>query len=220
MKKSSVVIGVMIACMGLTSCVTYDPMTGEKELNKTTQGGIAGAALGGILGAAVSKEDRMKGALIGAGIGGLAGGSVGYYMDRQENKLRQKMAGTGVTVTRDGDNIILNMPGNITFPTGLAELNPDFTRTLDGVATVLEEYESTLITIDGYTDSVGSESYNQTLSEKRAMSVATYLAGKGIQTARLAARGFGESNPVATNATAEGRAQNRRVELTLEPITK
>lgn len=205
----------------LSGCMTTDPYTGQKEMTKSTTGATFGAIAGALLGAATtSKGDRTKGVLLGAGIGAIAGGGVGAYMDKQESKLRQQLRGSGVSVTREGDNIILNMPSNITFDFNSDQLKPQFDNTLDSVTLVLNEYRSTLITINGYTDSVGSEQYNQQLSQRRALAVAQYLAQKGVVQQRLAAIGYGEAFPIASNATDEGRAQNRRVELELSPITK
>ncbi|MCI0749708.1 MAG: OmpA family protein [Nevskiales bacterium] len=141
-------------------------------------------------------------------------------MDVQETKLRQKLQGTGVSVTRSGDNIILNLPGNVTFRTGSADLNPDFFRVLDSVGLVLDEYEKTLIVIAGHTDSVGSDASNQQLSERRAMTVGQFLTGKGVSGQRLVIIGYGEARPIADNNTDQGRSQNRRVELTLEPLVQ
>ena len=155
-----------------------------------------------------------------AGIGAIAGGGVGYYMDTQEAKLRKQLRGSGVSVVRDGDNINLVMPGNITFPTNQSDLKTDFYDVLDSVALVLEEFDKTIIVVAGYTDSKGSDAYNQTLSEQRATSVADYLMAKKVVAARFEVVGFGEKSPVADNATEEGRALNRRVELTLMPITE
>lgn len=219
MKMTLTILTALITASLFTGCMTIDPLTGEEKLAGTSKTAMTGAAIGGILGMALSKNDRKKGAILGAGIGALSGAAVGSYMDKQEAVLRDRLAGTGVSVTRVGDNLILNLPSNITFASGQADLTADFTKTLDGVLVVLEEYESTLITIDGHTDSVGSMEYNQGLSERRAMSVARYLSNKGIQIARFAAYGHGEEQPIASNDTAEGRAANRRVMLTLEPIT-
>jgi outer membrane protein OmpA-like peptidoglycan-associated protein len=141
-------------------------------------------------------------------------------MDAQEAKLRQKLAGTGVSVTRQGDNIVLNMPGNITFKTGSSDLNADFYKVLDGVGMVVDEYEKTLIVVEGHTDNVGADDMNQALSERRAMSVGQYIATKGINSQRVLTAGFGESRPIASNDSDAGRAQNRRVEVRLEPITQ
>ncbi len=220
-KNPRILATTLILTIALSGCATTDPYTGEEKTTNTTTGAAFGALAGALIGAASSsKNDRTKGVLIGAGVGALAGGSVGYYMDRQEDKLRKQLQGTGVSVTRDGDNIILNMPSNITFDFDSYQLKPAFKPTLDSVVLVLNEFESTLITVEGHTDSKGSEAYNQKLSESRALSVSDYLIGKGVKKQRMAAIGKGELEPIADNNTINGRAQNRRVELTLEPIVK
>ena len=212
---------VLITTFAFAACTTTDPYTGEKQTTKSTTGAIFGAFAGALLGAATSsKNDRKKAMLKGAGIGAIAGGGVGHYMDQQEDQLRKQLGGTGVSVTRTGDQIILNMPSNITFDFGKADLKPQFIDTLDSVVLVLNKYPATLITIAGHTDSVGSDTYNQKLSENRALSVANYLATKNVAQQRLAAIGYGETRPIASNATEEGRAQNRRVELTLDPVAE
>lgn len=211
----------LLITITLISCTSTNPFTGEKEVNNTTQGSLWGALGGALLGAATAgKKDRKKRMLQGAGIGAIAGGSVGYYMDKQEDKLRQQLQGTGVSVTRDGDNIVLNMPSNITFDTNSHNLKGRFHDTLNSVILVLNEYKSTMITVMGHTDSTGSEAYNQKLSQERALSVANYLSNKGVAQQRLAASGYGEAFPVAPNNTEQGRAQNRRVEIQLEPVTE
>ena len=167
-----------------------------------------------------SSSDRKKRMLKAAGIGAIAGGGVGYYMDTQEAKLRQQLGDSGVSVVRDGDNVNLVMPGNITFPSNATDLKSSFFEVLDSVALVLEEFEKTTIVVAGYTDSKGTEAYNQKLSEQRAKAVASYLTSKGITAIRFETIGFGEKNPIADNSTEQGRSQNRRVELTLLPITE
>ena len=223
MAKSRLITG-MVVCTAVmfAGCQTTDPYTGEQETSKTTIGAGIGALAGAVLGAATGKDakDRRKRALIGAGVGGLTGAGVGAYMDAQEAKLRKKLAGTGVSVSRQGENIVLNMPGNITFKTGSADLNADFYKVLDGVGMVVDEYEKTLIVVEGHTDSVGSDESNQSLSERRAASVGQYIAGRGINGQRVLTAGFGESRPIASNDTDSGRSQNRRVEVRLEPITQ
>lgn len=210
------------AMVGLAGCQTVNPYTGESQTSKATKGAAIGAAAGAVAGLLTgddSKERRER-ALIGAGVGAVAGGSVGYYMDVQEAKLRQQLQGTGVSVTRIGDNITLNMPGNITFRTDSADLNSSFFSVLDSVGLVLKEYEKTIVEVAGHTDSTGTAEYNQALSQRRAQTVATYLGGKGVLQQRLITVGGGEGHPVASNDTPDGRQLNRRVELTLAPITQ
>ena len=163
--------------------------------------------------------DRRQRALIGAGVGALAGGAVGYYMDQQEAKLRAELAGTGVSVTRMGDNITLNMPGNVTFATDSSDLSPAFFDVLNSVGKVMKEFDQTVVEVAGHTDSTGSEDYNQSLSERRAASVSRYFSAKGIAEQRLLTVGMGELRPVADNGSADGRQANRRVEITMVPLT-
>jgi outer membrane protein OmpA-like peptidoglycan-associated protein len=165
-------------------------------------------------------RQHRKNALIGAGIGALAGGAAGNYMDRQEGKLRAQLQGTGVSVVRNGNNITLKMPGNITFNTDSAELQSNFYNVLNSVTLVLKQYDKTIIEIAGHTDNTGSGTYNQALSERRANSVAQYLESQGVDSQRVMAVGAGEGHPIAPNNAPEGRQANRRVELTLEPITQ
>jgi outer membrane protein OmpA-like peptidoglycan-associated protein len=209
----------MVATFGLGGCMTYDPYTGEEKTSNATKGSIIGAIGGAAIGAATSsKSDRGKGALIGAASGAAIGGGVGYYMDKQEAELRRKLEGTGVRVVRNGDEIELVMPGNITFDLNESSIKPSFSGTLESVALVLKEYDKTIIQIEGHTDSSGSDSYNQLLSERRASSVRDFLLNQGIEPKRTRAVGYGERYPVASNDTAAGREQNRRVELTLVPM--
>lgn len=208
--------------LALTACTTTDPYTGEQQTSNTAKGAAIGAIAGAVVGIATgnSAKQRRNRALLGAGVGALSGAAIGNYMDRQEAALRRKLEGTGVSVVRHGDNITLNMPGNITFDHDSAALNAQFFKVLNGVAAVLKEYEKTIIEVAGHTDSTGSDAYNQRLSERRAQSVAEYLQGQGIRSMRIITEGYGEQYPVATNETAAGRQQNRRVELTLAPITE
>ncbi|MGB5440199.1 MAG: OmpA family protein [Gammaproteobacteria bacterium] len=197
--------------------MTTDPYTGEREVNKTTKGAGIGA-LAGVLTAAIIGGDRKK-LLIGAGVGALAGGAVGNYMDRQENKLRMQLQSTGVSVTRSGDNIILNMPGNVTFATGSSDISSDFYPVLNSVVLVFNEFEKTYIDIIGHTDNTGSAELNQQLSEARANSVSRYFQSQGVLSQRVITKGMGFSQPMASNDTPEGRSMNRRVEILLTPIT-
>ena len=214
--KVAVVAAALIA---VAACETVNPYTNETQTSKAAKGAGIGAAAGAVVGL-LTKGDKLQNALIGAGVGALAGGGVGYYMDVQEKKLRDRMAGTGVTVTRMGDNITLNMPSNITFALNSADLNAQFFNALDGVSMVLKEYDKTVIEVAGHTDSSGSDQYNQALSERRAQAVAGYLGSHGVKTQRLITIGAGETHPVASNDTEAGRSQNRRVELTIVPVAK
>ena len=217
--KSVLVIAGMAAILG--GCETLDPYTGESETSKATKGALIGAAAG-VAAGLMSGDDaveRRQHALIGAGIGALAGGAVGNYMDRQEAELRAELQGTGVSVTRSGDNITLNMPGNVTFDTNSAALRPQFFGVLNSVGKVLTEYDKTVVEVAGHTDSTGSDSYNMQLSQRRANTVGEYLYTQGIMDQRIISVGMGEHHPIADNSTAEGRQLNRRVEITLVPVT-
>lgn len=217
MKKQ--IIAIVVAAT-LAACTT-DPFTGESKLSNTAGGAMLGAGAGALVGLAVGGTGvaQRNAALIGAGVGALAGGGIGLYMDKQEAELRAQLQGTGVSVTRNGDYIILNMPSNITFPTDQATVSPQFYPTLNSVALVLNKYNRTLVDVYGHTDSTGSDAHNLDLSQRRALAVATYLNAQGTDSRRFSIVGYGASRPIATNATAEGRAQNRRVEIELLPLT-
>ncbi len=202
-----------------SACSTVNPYTQEKQTSKVAIGTGIGAASGALVGLiTASSKHRQRNALIGAGIGALAGGGVGYYMDVQEAKLRQRLQNSGVSVTRSGEQIMLNMPGNVTFRTDSADINANFYDALNSVAIVLNEYKQTTVDVIGHTDSVGAADYNQRLSENRARSVAEYLAGQGVLADRLLIAGRGKTQPIASNDTPEGRSQNRRVTLQIAPI--
>jgi outer membrane protein OmpA-like peptidoglycan-associated protein len=217
----STLITMLVLCFALTGCYTYDPYTGEKKISDTTKGAGIGAATGIVVGLLTGGDAaaHRKNALIAAGVGALAGGAIGNYMDRQQAELRHDLAGTGVSVTRMGDNITLNMPGNITFKSGSSELDPSFFKVLNSVNLVVKKYNKTVVEVAGHTDSTGGTEQNQQLSERRANSVAQYLESQGLASNRVVTVGAGETRPVADNATAEGRQANRRVELTLTPLT-
>lgn len=209
-----------LAAMLATTACTTDPNTGQRSISKAAIGGIGGALGGYLLGDLVGgRHDRTE-KILGAGIGAVAGAGIGAYMDGQERKLREQTAGTGVDVIRDGDNLVLRMPSGITFAYNDAAVQPQFQPTLNNVSSVLAQYPKTYIDVYGHTDSDGSDAYNQTLSERRAQSVAGYLVSHGVQSARIATRGFGETQPIASNATEEGKAANRRVEIKIAPVTE
>lgn len=208
MKK--IILSLVAVCF-MSACAT-DPYTGESKVAKTAWGTGIGAAAGAGIGALIGGE---KGALIGAGIGGATGAAAGGYMDIQASKLRQKLTGTGVQVARDGDNVRLIMPNSITFNTNESTIKTSANSVLDSVALVAKEYDKTRLQVVGYTDSTGNDKINQPLSERRAAAVANYLALRGVQGSRISSYGAGSSNQIASNATTEGKAQNRRVEITL-----
>lgn len=196
------------------------PPAQQQGMSKTGKGALIGA-LAGVAAGLLSGDDateRRQRALVGAGVGGLAGAAIGNYQDRQERALREQMAGTGVDVVRDGNNITLNMPSGITFDFDKSNLKPEFYPVLDNVARTLQEYNQTIVEVAGHTDSVGSDAYNQKLSEQRADTVSGYLTSRGLNRDRFIVVGAGETHPVASNDTDSGRAQNRRVEITLVPI--
>lgn len=218
--KSKVFVA-LAATLALSACTTTNPYTGQSQLSNTAGGTLlgagGGAVAGAIVGAAVGGDPRV-GALIGAGVGGLTGGAIGNYMDQQEAELRAQLQGTGVSVTRVGDQLILNMPSNITFATDQSTVQPQFNQTLVSVALVLKKFDKTIVDVYGHTDSTGSNEHNLSLSQRRAVSVATLLANQGIDQRRFYIEGKGPSSPIASNATEQGRAQNRRVEIQISPI--
>lgn len=221
MKRGAILLAASVALASCSS--TTDPLTGKPQVNNTAAGAGIGAAVGALGGLLIAKDksgsDKRKAALIGAGVGALVGGGVGNYMDRQEQELRQQLLNTGVSVTRNGNEIILNMPSNVTFATDQDALNAQFYPVLNAVAIVLNKYPRTLLDVDGHTDSVGDELYNQGLSERRAVSVARYLNSQQVDSRRLRIIGFGETRPIADNASESGRAANRRVEVRISPLT-
>lgn len=194
---------------------------GYSGMSNTTKGAAIGALGGGTIGALATK-DHLKGGLIGAAAGAVLGGGIGYYMDRQEQQLRQRLedSGSGVQVQREGDNLRVILPSQVTFDFDSANIRPGFYAALNSVAQVLRENDQTVVDITGHTDSKGSDSYNQRLSEDRARAVADYLAAQGVSMARMNSRGMGESMPLASNGTESGRQQNRRVEILIKPLSQ
>lgn len=218
MKKFvAVIAGLSVVLAG---CTTIDQNTGTRVKSNTKTGALIGAAIGAGVGILSNNDSdqRRKNAMIGAGIGAVAGAGVGVYMDKQQEELRRKLAGSGVEVTRSGDELILNMPGDVTFQTNSAGIEPQFFPVLDNVAQVLNSYPATYIDIVGHADSQGPDAYNQDLSERRANAAAAYLVNHKVKVERIYVAGLGETMPIATNDTPEGRAKNRRVEIHLRPM--
>jgi outer membrane protein OmpA-like peptidoglycan-associated protein len=211
------------ASLLLSSCATYTGQTNAPDdPNRTRNGALIGAAIGAVAGILSGDDalERRQRALVGAGVGAVAGGGVGVYQDRQEAELRRRTAGTGIEVTRDGDVIKLNLPDGVTFDFNRADLKSQFYPALDQVASTMAEYNQTVVEVSGHTDSVGSDDYNQRLSEQRANAVANYLSGRGLMRERFEVVGMGERYPVADNNSDYGRAKNRRVEIRVVPLTQ
>ncbi len=211
----------MIISLALGACTTINPYSGDEQTSKATKGALIGAGVGALAGiiSGDDSRDRRKRALIGAGIGALAGGGIGYYMDVQEAKLREELKNTGIVFERQGDKIVMAMPGNVTFDTNESGIKSQFYPVLDKLAEVFNDQDQTFIEVAGHTDSTGSDSINRPLSQARASSVTSYLASKNVVSARLAEMGMGSDYPIADNDSEDGRRLNRRVEITLVPIT-
>ena len=207
-----------LALVSLSACVT-DPNTGNKVVSRTVLGGVGGTVLGGLLGGVIGGR---TGRIIGAGLGGVAGGVVGYRMDQQIKELKEQTAGSGVDVTETdgGQAILVNLPDGVTFATDSSAVSPTFRATLDQIAQSLRDYPNSLVDVYGHTDSTGSDSYNQALSERRAKAVSDYLTSRGVSSTRVRFQGFGETQPIASNDTIDGRAKNRRVEIKIVPVTQ
>ena len=210
MRKTTTAAALVCAALAVQAC--QGP--GQNTLAGAGLGALGGAALGTLAGG-----NDTRNALIGAGIGALAGGAIGNYFDQQEAAMRQNLAGSQVDVQRQGDTLLLNMPGGVTFQTGSAQIQPAFFGTLNQIANTLNQYPQTLIEVVGHTDSTGDAGFNQRLSEQRAQAVANYLIQSGVLPARIFTAGFGETRPVASNASPQGRQANRRVEMVIRPFT-
>lgn len=220
---SRLILSATLAAL-LAGCATQNPYDNQTStapeggMSKTAKYGGLGALAGAVAGAAISHDNRGKGALIGAAVAGAAGAGYGYYVDKQEAELRRSMEGTGVQVERQGDNLQLIMPGNITFATNSADIAGNFYAPLNNLANSFKQYDQNSIEIVGHTDNVGAYQYNMTLSQRRAQSVANYLTAQGVNGMRITTRGMGPDQPIASNATEAGRSQNRRVEVNLRPL--
>lgn len=220
MRRLPLLTAIAVSAAMASAACTTDPYTGQRTINRTAVGIGMGAIGGYLLGDLVGGSHDRNAKVIGAGIGALAGGAVGNYMDQQEAELRRQTAGTGVDVYRQGDELVLRMPSGITFPVDRYDIQPQFQSTLNQVSQTLASYDQTYIDVLGHTDSTGSDAYNQALSERRAQSVASYLSSHGVARARMGIRGFGESQPIASNESEAGRSENRRVEIKVVPVTQ
>ncbi|HZV84789.1 MAG TPA: OmpA family protein [Brevundimonas sp.] len=222
MRSKLLMTGASVAILlGGVACTTTDPYSTGPRRNNTATGAVAGALGGAVLGYLTNtsnSEEGRKNALIGAGIGALGGAAVGAYMDRQQRELEAELAGSGVGVARQGDNLVLRMPSDVTFASDQSAINPRFYGSLDDVAAVMNRYDQSVVDVVGHADSDGADDYNLNLSRQRASSVAQYLVSRNVLADRLYVDGRGESVPIASNATSEGKAQNRRVEILIRPF--
>lgn len=223
MKKLKLISLALVTAMA-TGCAQITPKDDDGSTNKTAAYGGLGALVGAVGGALINHDNRGKGALIGAVAGGAAGAGYGYYADKQEEELRKQMQGTGVEVQRQGDDLKLVMPGNITFATGSSSVSSQAEWTLGTVAESLKKYPGSNVEVSGHTDNVGSLASNNELSQARAISVAKILVGQGVEKSRVQVFGAGPTQPIASNSTEEGRQANRRVEIKLrapvEPVSE
>lgn len=209
-------VGILASAAALAACTTINPYTGQQQTSRAVQYGAIGGVVCGLIGAAESGQ-RARNAALGCGA---IGAGVGAYMDAQEAELRQQLQGTGVQVQRNGDQLDLIMPGNITFNTNQYDIRSDFFPVLDSVAQVLYKFTDTRLQVIGHTDSTGARDYNYDLSNRRAASVSNYLASRGVDQGRLITQGVGPDRPIASNDTESGRASNRRVELQIVAVQR
>ena len=210
MKNRKIIASCMLA-LSLVGCTGLEAGNG----GYTTGGAAGGAALGAIAGQIIGKD--TKGTLIGAAVGSLLGIGWGAYRDNQERELKAKLQGTQAQVKKEGNALVINLPGGVTFASDSANITSSFYSALNGIAQSLNNYPETRIQVNGYTDNTGRDEHNQELSQRRANAVAQYLIAQGVSSSRIVANGFGSSNPIASNSTAEGRLQNRRVEIKILP---
>ena len=205
----------VITLLFLTSCTTYNAYTGEKQTSRATKGAAIGAVGGALVGFLTGDS---RNAAIGAALGAGIGGAIGHSQDKQETALRHELQGTGVQVQRNGNDIKLIMPGDITFGIDKAVIKPHFEPVLNSVTIVLKKFKNNYVKVAGYTSNTGTAEHNLKLSQRRAAAVRNYLHQQGIAAARLVNIGYGEQHPIAKNTTPEGRSANRRVEINIVPI--
>lgn len=217
MKKTKKIVACFLLSLSIIGC-SSTPFEDKSTFGNKTAGSVGGAATGALLGQLIGKD--TKGTLIGAGIGTLVGLGWGVYRDRQEAELKNKLRNTGIEIIKNQQSLDLILPAEATFSINSSNISPTFYNPLNSIALVFSKYPETKIEIFGFTDNTGKESYNLQLSQKRANAVKDYLLAQGISPSRLYAIGKGESNPIASNATPSGRAQNRRVEIRILPLIK
>jgi outer membrane protein OmpA-like peptidoglycan-associated protein len=206
----------VLSMLTVSACVT-DPNTGERKVSRAAIGGLGGAAAGALLGGLIGGK---TGRIVGAVGGGAIGGVVGYRMDQQIRELRDQTAGSGVDVSEVDGAILVNLPDGVTFATGSYSVSPGFQSLLDRVATSLQQYPNSLVDVYGHTDTVGSSTSNQRLSEQRAQAVSNYLISRGVSSSRIRWMGFGETQLKIATGDNVNEPMNRRVEIKIVPLTQ
>jgi outer membrane protein OmpA-like peptidoglycan-associated protein len=203
------------SALALTGCVSN---TADPNANRTRDGAIVGGMLGAFLGATADDDNRGRNAVLGAAAGAVAGGAIGAALDRQARDLRASMANERIRIRNTGEELIVTMPEGILFDFDSAAIRAGLQADLRALARNLQQYPNTTVDVIGHTDSEGSPEYNMDLSSRRAAAVAGVLLEEGVAPSRVRSYGRGESEPVATNLTPEGRQQNRRVEVVIRPV--
>jgi outer membrane protein OmpA-like peptidoglycan-associated protein len=207
-----------VALLGMSACVAVDPNAYPNDPNaRARNGAIAGGLIGAALGATSKGDSKLANAAVGGVLGAALGGAIGSTLDQQAADLRANISNGAVSVTNNGEYLVVNMPQDLLFATDSATLRPDLNADLQAVAGSLLRYPNSRIEVIGHTDDTGSNAYNQDLSQRRAVSVASVLRNSGVPGGRIAAYGRGEDQPIASNASASGRALNRRVEIIIRP---
>jgi outer membrane protein OmpA-like peptidoglycan-associated protein len=207
-----------VALFALTACVDPNAHAGDPNY-RARNGALTGALLGAVAGGTQGGDDRLAKAVVGGALGAAIGGAIGSTLDAQAADLRGSIGNSNISVTNNGQYLVVNMPQDVLFATDSASLRPDLSRDINAVAGSLLRYPNSTIEVVGHTDNSGSAAYNQDLSQRRAVSVANVLRGAGVPNGRISAYGRGEDQPIASNLSTQGRAQNRRVEIIIRPTS-
>lgn len=212
MRRSVLIVSLVSASLAIAGCAS-------NEYSNTGKGAAIGAVVGAVAGKATGNH-KDKRLVIGAAVGALAGAAVGSYMDKQEKALNQELSGSGVKVVREGDKLRLDIPAQLTFDINRSDIRSSLYPVFNDIAKVLRDYEKTMLVIAGHTDDTGAYQYNMNLSQARADSVKQYLIAQNVQAIRLETKGYGPNYPIVPNTSESNRAQNRRVEIHIEPIVE
>ncbi|MEO3677733.1 OmpA family protein [Rheinheimera sp. FR7-31] len=212
MRRSAFIVSLLSASLVIAGCAS-------NEYSNTTKGAAIGAVVGAVAGKATGNH-KDKRLVIGAAVGALAGAAVGSYMDKQEKALKEELSGSGVKVIREGDKLRLDIPAQLTFEINRSDIRSNLYPVFNDIAKVLRDYEKTMLVVAGHTDDTGPYQYNMNLSQQRADSVKQYLIAQNVQAIRIETQGYGPNYPIVPNSSEANRAQNRRVEIHIEPIVE